>query len=163
MKHGNDAFRTVRKHGPSSSRRTQCDTGNVQAYDAVRYVGSRLENGMTLVRCNGHYLSNEPGKYEWGYCGQRPTLLAKALLEDWFGNEPDGRQRADGLAIAFKYTVIVQLPYGGWFLTNSAMERALKALTAHRTGRQELSPAPPSNGKFVRRQKDWDVNAASAA
>lgn len=94
----------------------------MKVYRAIRDIDGRpkviVEEEGALVGPLPHRERHSPGGFEWGYGGSGPADLARSLLWDVLGCEPDPEEYQ-----AFKWDVVAKLPHEGWILT----ERYIRA------------------------------------
>jgi hypothetical protein len=97
-------------------RRRDTKPANVEP---VVYHGVRdpRPGATALVTRNGVSLRNaRPGEIEWGFAGQDPLTLARALVRDACGRD------AVALSHAFMLGVVAKLPAEGWTMTAADVE-----------------------------------------
>ena len=99
------------------------------------YKGRR-EGHVAEATVNGRPLNprldlwnHSPSGFEWGYRGSGPAQLALAILADYLSDDEEAvRQYQD-----FKYTVVANMPYLGWELTDTQIDESLEAMKSSPT------------------------------
>jgi len=100
----------------------------------VEYVGSRAADGTARVfavadgvtRRLRHKVYHSPTGFEWGYGGSGPADLARSLLLDFLGFDPE-----PAVYQTFKFQVIARLPaLERWRLDAAQLRDALRAVGA---------------------------------
>jgi len=97
------------------------------AHSVKSYEGRRSDD-QTSVTVDGKPLNPrfdlwpyDFSGFEWGYVGSGSMQLALALLADHLNDE----KRAAALCAMFAHTVVAKLPYAGWNLSSTQIQKAL--------------------------------------
>lgn len=72
--------------------------------------------------------NHSPTGFEWGYGGSGPAQLALALLADALQDD----EAALSLYQAFKWEVVVSLPWQAWSLTETEVKQAAAKVAVNR-------------------------------
>jgi len=95
------------------------------------YIGKRYEEGTIVVVAENivdgsserleHHVKHSPDGFEWGFGGSGPTELARCILWDHTGEEPEAATYQ-----AFKSEVIASQKEDSWNITSTAIANWLK-------------------------------------